>query len=172
MQLEQLEMSGTGAYDIGITLEPMPHLRGNRTGDWDILDEYPRGVIPLARIKGGTLAGASRADVNSFEANLLAPEGVEDYDGSRVILASFEFHSLMLDNAHNGVIRYKGFLSAADAHPQEVYESLVDLTKPEEFEKVPALTTVTGGLKYFPPKYEAAQRFIGWQANLTMRTYV
>lgn len=165
MKFDELKMFGTGKYDIGITVEPMPHLRGNRYND----DGYVEGIVLLARIKGGTFTGASR--VNSFEANLLAPEGVEDYDGSRIILASFEFHSLTLDNAHNSVIRYKGFLSAAEAHTQEVYDSLVDLKTSEEFEKIPALTTVTGGLKYFPPVCEAALPFIGWQANLTMRPY-
>lgn len=165
MKIDELRIFGTGKYDIGITVEPMPHLRGNRYNN----EGYVDGIVLLARLKGGTLAGASR--VNSFEANLLAPEGVEDYDGSRIVLASFEFHSLKLDNAHNGVIRYKGFLSAAEAHPQEVYDSLVDLKTPEEFEKIPALTTVTGGLKYFPPVYEAAQQFIGWEAHLTMRPY-
>lgn len=165
MKFDQLEMSGTGSYDIGITVEPMPHLRGNRTDD----EGYADGIIQLARIKGGTLSGAAR--VNSYEANLMAPDGVEDYDGSRIVLASFEFHSLMLDSAHNGVLRYKGFLSAAEAHTQDVYDSLVGLKTPEEFEKVEALTTATGRLKYFPPVCESVQRFIGWQANITMKPH-
>lgn len=165
MRFEQLEMSGTGTYDIGITVEPMPHLRGNRVDD----EGYADGIILLARIKGGSLSGASR--VNSYEANLMAPEGVEDYDGSRIVLASFEFHSLMLDTAHNGILRFKGFLSAAEAHTQDVYDSIVGLTTPEEFETVDALTTATGRLKYFPPVCEAVQQFIGWQANLTMKPY-
>lgn len=169
MQFEQLEMSGTGRYDIGITLEPTPHLRGNRSGDWDLLDEYPSGVIRLAHLKGGTLNGVSQ--VNSYEANLMAPEDVEDYDGSRIILASFELHSLTLDTAHNGILRFKGFLSAANAHTQDVYDSIVGLTTPDEFEKIQALTTATGGLKYFPPLCEGAQRFLGWQANLTMKPH-
>lgn len=165
MKFDELTMSGTGKYDIGITVEPMPHLRGNRVDD----EGYADGIILLARIKGGLLSGVSR--VNSYEANLMAPEGVEDYDGSRIILASFEFHSLVLDTAHNGILRFKGFLSSVEAHTQDVYDSLVGLTTPEEFEKIPALTTVTGGLKYFPPVHKGAQRFIGWQANLTMKPY-
>lgn len=169
MALDELKIFGTGPDDIDITLEPMPHLRGNRTSDWELLDEYPKGVIRLAHVKGGALSGTSQA--NSYEVILMAPEGVEHYDGFRIILASFEFHSLKLDMARNGVLRFKGFLSAAEAHPQEVYDSLVDLKTSEEFEKVPALTTVTGGLKYFPPTYEAAQQFLGWQANLTLRSY-
>lgn len=166
MEFDELKMFGTGRYDIGITVEPMPHLRGNRSND----EGYINGIILLARLKGGTMTGASR--VNSFEVNLMAPEDVEDYDGSRIILASFEFHSLMLDSAHNGVIRYKGFLSAAEAHTQDVYDSIVGLKTPEEFEKVTALTTATGRLKYFPPVCEDAQQFIGWQANLTMKPYL
>jgi hypothetical protein len=39
-------------------------------------------------------------------------------------------------------------------------------------EKVPALTTVTGMLKYFPPTWEEAQQFIGWKAQLTIRPHV
>lgn len=165
MELDELTMFGTGTYDIGITVEPMPHLRGNRNNDGG----YYNGLILLARLKGGTLSGSTR--VSSYEANLMAPVDVEDIDGSRIILASFEFHSLVLDSAHNGVMRYKGFLSAAEAHTQDVYDSLVGLTAPEEFEQIPALTTATGRLKYFPPVYEPAQQFIGWQANITMKPY-
>lgn len=165
MKFEELKMFGTGSYDIGITVEPMPHLRGSRFND----DGYAEGITLLARVKGGTLSGAAK--VNSFEVNLMAPEGVEDEDGSRVILASFEFHSLLLDNAHNGILRFNGFLSAAEAHPQAVYDSLTFLASTEEFEKVSALTTATGRIKYFPPVWEEAQQFIGWQAQLTMRPY-
>jgi hypothetical protein len=166
LKFHELKMSGTGNYDIGITVEPMPHLRGNRSNDEGYID----GIILLARLKGGTMSGATQ--VNSYELNLMAPVDVEDYDGSRIILASFECHSLMLESAHNGIIRYKGFLSAAEAHTQEVYDSLVGLKTTEEFEKVSALTTATGRLKYFPPVCEGAQQFIGWQANITMKPYL
>lgn len=165
MKFDELTMFGTGKYDIGIAVEPMPHLRGGRGND----EGYVDGITLLARLRGGTMSGATH--VNSYELNLMAPENVEDYDGSRIILASFEFHSLMLDTAHNGVLRFKGFLSSAEAHTQDVYDSLAGLTTPEEFETVDALTTSTGRLKYFPPVCEAAQQFIGWQANITMKPY-
>jgi hypothetical protein len=165
LKFDELKMSGTGSYDIGITLEAMPHLRGNRFDD----DGYLDGLLLFARLKGGTINGASR--VNSYELNLMAPSGIEDHDGSRIILASFEFHSLMLDSAHNGTLRYKGFLSAAEAHTQDVYDSLVGLKTLEEFEKISALTTATGRLRYLPPVFEPAQQFIGWQANITMKPY-
>ena len=170
MKIEELQLSGDGKYDIGITVEPMPHMRGNRYND----DGYYDGITLLAKVKGGTFTGTSKnsSNNNCYEVNLMAPQGVEDVDGDRIVLASFEFHSLQLDNAYNGVLRFTGFLSAAEAHPQGVYDSIAGLTSPEDLEKVPALTTVTGMLKYFPPTWEEAQQFIGWKAQLTIRPHV
>lgn len=165
MTFKELELFGDGKYGIGITVEPTPHLRLHR----DSGDGYVDRIL-LAKVKGGTLIGASKSD--SYEVNLMAPLGVEDHDGSRIILASFEFHSLQLESAYNEVLHFKGYLSAVEAHPQEVYDSLRGLMTSEEYEKVPALTTATGRLKYLPPTYEEAQQFIGWQTKVSLRPQI
>lgn len=162
MTYKELELYGTGKYGIGIVVEPTPHLRLHR----DSGDGYVDRIL-LAKVKGGTLIGASKSD--SYEVNLMAPLGVEDSDGSRIILASFEFHSLQMESAYNGIIHFKGYLSAVEAHSQETYDSIRDLTTVEQFEQVPALTTAVGRLKYLPPTCVEAQQFIGWQAKLTVR---
>lgn len=165
MTFKELELFGDGKYGIGITVEPTPHLRLHR----DNGDGYDETTL-LAKIKGGTLIGASKND--SYEVNLMAPQGVEDSDGDRIILASFEFHSLQLESAYNGVLHFKGYLSAVEAHPQEVYDSLRGRMTSEEYEKVPALVTATGRLKFLPPTYEEAQQFIGWQAKVSLRPQI
>ena len=81
----------------------------------------------------------------------------------------------MLDSAHNGILRYKGFLSAAEAHTQGVYDSLVGLTTPEEFEKIQALTTATGRLKYFPARLQgcsAVHRLAGEPDHEALRRLI
>jgi hypothetical protein len=165
MTFKELELFGDGNYGIGIFLEPTPHTRLHR----DANDGYVERVA-LAKIKGGTMLGATKND--SYEFNLMAPVGVEDLDGSRIILASFEFHSLQLETAFNGILHFKGYLSAVEAYSQETYDSIRGLTTPDQFEQVPALTTATGRLKYLPPVCEDAQQFIGWQAKVSLRPQV
>ena len=165
MTFKELELFGDGNYGIGITVEPTPHLRLHR----DSGDGYDERTI-LAKVKGGTLIGASKSD--SYEVNLMAPLGVEDDDGSRIILASFEFHSLQMESAYNGVLRFKGYLSAVEAHSQETYDAIRGLTTVEQFEQVPALTTATGRLRYLPPSCEDAQQFIGWKAEVSLRPQI
>jgi hypothetical protein len=166
MKIEELQLSGDGKYDIGITVEPMPHLRLSRLDD----DGYREGITLLAKVRGGTFLGTNKN--NSYEVNLMAPYGVEDHSGDNIILASFEFHSLQLDSAYNGILHFTGFLSAAEAHSKETYDALAGLSTTEEFERIPALTTSTGRLKYLPPLWEEAQQFLGWQAKLTVRPHV
>lgn len=165
MTFKELELFGDGKYGIGIALEPTPHTRLHR----DVNDGYVDRVL-LAKIKGGTMLGTTKND--SYEINLLAPLGVEDDDGSRIILASFEFHSFQLESAYNGVLRFKGYLSAVEAHSQETYDAIRGLTTVEQFEQVPALTTATGRLRYLPPSFEEAQQFIGWKAEVSLRPQV
>lgn len=163
MTFTALTLRGTGSYDIGIVVEPPPHLRGHRdTGD----DNDERTL--LAKLEGGTLTGSSEKGI--FEVNLMAPPGVEDDDGDRIILASFEFHSFHLESAFNGLLYFKGYLSAVEAHSQEIYNSLIWLSETEEFEKIPALTSSDGRLKYLPRALPEAQKFIGWQARVTVMT--
>lgn len=165
MTFKELELFGDGNYGIGIFLEPTPHTRLHR----DDNDGYVERVA-LAKIKGGTMLGTTKND--SYECNLMAPLGVEDYDGSRIILASFEFHSLQLESAFNGVLHFKGYLSAVEAHSQETYDAIRGLTTVEQFEQVPALTTATGRVKYLPPTHDEAQQFIGWQAKISLRPQI
>lgn len=165
MEFSELTAFGTGQYDIGITVEPMPHLRASRYSD----DGFREGITMLARLKGGVLLGTDKE--NCFEANLMAPWGVEDHAGDNVILTSFEFHSFQIESARSGLMYFKGFLSGADAHPQSVYDRVKGLTTTEEFEAVEELTSSTGRLKYMPPLWEEAQQFIGYRARLTMRPY-
>lgn len=165
MEFKELELFGTGNYGIGIVVEPAPHFRLHR----DSGDGYNRRTL-LAKVKGGTFLGASKND--SYEVNLMAPLDVEDTDGDRIILASFEFRSLQLDSAYNGVLQFRGYLSAVEAHSQETYDLIRSFKTVEEYEKVSALTTVTGRLKYLPPTHAEAQQFLGWQAELTVRPQV
>lgn len=165
LTFKELELFGIGKYGIGIEVEPNPHLRVHR----DSGDGYSQRTL-LAKILGGTFTGVSKND--SYEVNLMAPLDVEDVDGDRIILASFEFHSLQLESAYNGVLHFNGYLSSVNAHSQGTYDSIRDLRTVEEFEQVPALTTATGRLKYLPPTCAEAQQFIGWQAKLSLRPQV
>lgn len=162
MTFKELTMTGPGNYDIGIVVSPPPHMRGQR----DTSDGYDERTL-LARLTGGTLTGSS--DKGMLEVNLMAPSGIEDDDGDRIILASFEFHSFQLESAYNGFLYFKGYLSAVEAHSQEVYDSIKRLRKIEEFEKIPTLTSSDGRLKYLPRALPEAQQFIGWQALVTVR---
>lgn len=166
---EELKVFGTGPYDIGITIEPMPHARLSRYND----DGYYDGITLLARMKGSFLSGVSSnsSKNNCYEVNVLTPDDVYGFDGDRIILASLEFHSLNMVSAHNRAIRFSGFFSGANAHYQKIYDSLVGFDKQEEFESLSELTNERGELKYLPPVWEASQKFIGWKANLTVAPY-
>lgn len=165
LELADLNLTGTGAYDIGITLEPVPHVRGGRVSD----EEAEAYRLPLVHISGGTLMGANSGSQNSFEVNLYAPDGIEDYDGDSIILASFEFHSLQVDFARGPRIGMVGYLSGAYAYTQDVYDTLADISTQEEYEAVSAITNSVGRIHYMAPKYEPAERFMGWKANIALR---
>lgn len=158
MKFEPLRLHGPDDYSVSIQVQPVRHARFSRG------DEDYHGWREIAEIEGATVIGSSERD--SFELNVMAPRGVTDDDGDRIVLASFEFHSFQLDVA-GGVLYFKGYLSAVEAHTQEVHDSIRNLQTVEEFEKVDALTDGRR-LKYLPPVYEPAQQFIGWQARVTM----
>lgn len=165
LEIDTLNITGSGPYNIDIMLEPVPHARGGRVSN----EEAEASRTVLASLKGASLEGSNSGSQNSFEVNVYAPNNVEDFSGDPVILACFEFHSVQLDFARNARIDMVGFLSGAYAHSQEVYDSLEGLTTQEEFEAVPALTNAVGHVKYIAPRHDPADPFMGWKAEISIR---
>ena len=165
MELEPLVIEGDGPYDYTFRLEGIPHTRGGRTTDME--DELYRAVF--AEIKGGSMKGSNSRDTNSFEFLVYAPNPVEDIEGDSVILAALEFHSMQMEYARGTNVTMSGFLTAVNAHSNEVYASLAGLKTQEEYESVSALTDSVGRIKYMAPVYKEAQPFMGWKVSITMR---
>ena len=162
MTFNELKLHGTGAYRVSITLTPIPHVRMSRAIEAD----SHGNEVSVAQIYGGTLQGAKES--GSYEITVTAPPGVTEEDGATIILAAYEFHSFQLESAYNGILRFKGVLSAAETYPQKVYDSLQGLTTQEEFEAIPALIGSYGSLRYLPPTSKELQQFLGWQASVSL----
>lgn len=156
-QTPALAAAGNGAYRICVRLEPVSHVRHGRS--------WPEAFTAV------TLTGADfNADhdrgLSRFEARIYAPPGFVDSDRDRCMLASFEFHHMVLDSARGGVMDFTGVLVGALAYPQDVYDRLAagcPLTDIDE-----ARGNWPGEVRYLPHPHAGLQAYLGWRAKVTI----
>lgn len=150
-------IKGPGPYRIHVRLEPVPHVPSHsRTPEaFDAID-----------LLGADFKGEHDRGLSRFEARVYAPPGVEDADRDRCMIASFEFHHMVLDYASGGSMHFTGVLVGALAYTPSLYESLasgVPLTELEE-----ARGNWPGDVRYQPPPQASLQSFLGWRAAVTV----
>lgn len=158
-EFASLAIVGDGAYFVSIDLIEAPHARLDRYDD-----EEPdlRGAVTA---DGSDLSGGLKDGRSIFELNSFAPPGVVESDGDRCILASLEFHSVQMTNARGGIIYLRGFLSAAEAYSQDVFDRIAAGTPLEE---ICEMASEHGGIKYRPPKYVPLQDYLGREATIRL----
>lgn len=154
-----LDIAGDGFYFAIVDLTPAPHARVDRYGDE--LEDL-RGAVT---IDGADLVGSLQAGRGLFELNSYAPPGVVEADGDRCILASIEFHSVQLTSARGGTLYLSGFLGAAEAYRQDVFDRIATGTSLGDIED---LAGDDGPVRYRPPAYVPLQGYLGWEASIRL----
>lgn len=160
MTLPELSIAGDGSHRIWIRLEPVPHVTSG----------HPRGrraeAFTAAALTGADLNGDHDRGLSRFEARVFAPPRFEDSDRDRCMLASFEFHHMILDSARNGHLDFTGVLVGALAYPQEAYDALAAGTPLQEIEV--AKGRWPGEIRYLPQPHDELQAYLGWRAKVTL----
>jgi hypothetical protein len=160
MTLPELTIAGDGPHRIWIRLEPVPHVTSPR----------PRGGWPesfrAVTLNGADFNGDHDRGLSRFEARVYAPPGFEDSDRDRCMLASFEFHHMVLNSARGGARGFTGVLVSALAYPQDSYDRLSAGTPLTEIEE--AKGRWPGEIRYQPHRYAELQPFLGWRAKVTV----
>lgn len=158
--LPELTIAGSGAHRIWIRLEPVPHVRsGHPRGRWQ--DAFQAVALTGADFNGDHHHGLAR-----FEAKVYAPPGFEDSDRSRCMLASFEFHHMVLDSARGGGMDFTGVLVGALAYPQEVYDRIASGTPLLEIPEL--IGRWDDEIKYQPVRNPDLEPFLGWRAKVSI----
>lgn len=160
MTLPELTIAGSGSHRIWIRLEPVSH----------VPSAHPRGgraeAFSAVALTGADFNGDHDRGLSRFEARVYAPPGLEDSDGSRCMIASFEFHHIVLDHARNGAMDFTGVLVGALAYPQETYNQLAAGTPLTEIDA--AKGRWDGDIRYQPFPHTELQPYLGWRAKIAV----
>lgn len=158
--LPELSISGTGAHRIWIRLEPVPHVpSAHQRG------RYAEAFDAVA-LTGADFNGDHDNGLSRFRVRLYAPPGIEDADRDRCILADFEFHHVVLNNAQSGRMDFTGVLVGAQAYTQEVYDRIATGTPLLE---IPELRgRWDDEIRYLPGPLAYLQPLLGWRARIIL----
>jgi hypothetical protein len=159
-KLPELAIAGAGAHRIWVRLEPVPYAWPKRRG----------GPLPTAfdavALTGADFNGSHDNGLSSFRARVYAPQGFEDADRDRCLLADFEFHHIVLDGSHGGRMDFTGVLVGAHAYPQEVYDRIAAGSPLLE---IPALRgRWEDEIRYLPTPHPDLDQFLGWRAKIVI----
>lgn len=158
--LPELSITGAGAHRIWIRLEPVRHVPSARRGA-HLVQAFDAVALTGADFNGSHDDGLAR-----FEARVYAPPGFEDDDRDRCILASFEFHHVVLNHAQSGRMDFSGVLVGAAAYPQNVYERI---TAGAPLLEIPEILDQWGeSVRYQPLPHQELQPFLGWRAKIVV----
>lgn len=147
---------GSGSYNIRVRLEPVSYLSSPRLA----------AGFDAVTLAGGHFRGEYDRGLSRFEARAYAPEGIEDSDRDRCLLACFEFHHMVLDCATGSTLHFTGVLVGALAYSRDTYRQLaagVALTDLEE-----PRGNWPGDVRYQPRPFEDLQPYLGWRAKVTV----
>lgn len=153
-----LVIAGHGVFNVTIDLQEMRHSRSSRR-------KSSFTIHRAVTIEGADLDGGLQDGRSMFEVNSYAPVDIVDSDDDRCLLASFDFHSVVLQSTWGGVFTLRGTLGAAEAYPQGVYD-LIDAGR--ELGTMPEFQTPSGEVRYLPPAYEPLQHYLGWEASIRL----
>ncbi len=159
-QMPELAITGAGAHRIWIRLEPVRHVTSARRGP-HLAEAFDAVALTGADFNGSHDDGLAR-----FEARVYAPPGVEDSDRDRCLLASFEFHHVVLNAAHGGRMDFTGVLVAAQAYRQDVYDRITAGTPLLEIPET--LDQWKESVRYLPLPHPELQQFLGWRARVIL----
>lgn len=159
-RLPELTITGAGAHRIWIRLEPVPH----------IPSAHQRGrfaeAFQAVSLTGADFNGDHANGLSRFDAKVYAPPGFMDSDRSRCILASFEFHHMVLGSARGGVMDFTGVLVGALAYPQEVYGRI---TAGDPLLEIPELRgRWDDEIRYLPTPHPGLEKYLGWRAKIIL----
>lgn len=160
MDHPELTIAGDGPHLILIRLEPVPHVSSAHTRDgWT-------EAFSAITLTGADFTGDHDRGLSRFEARVYAPPGFEDSDRDRCMLASFEFHHMVLDSARGGYLDFTGVLVGALAYPQDVYDRLTAGTPLTGIDE--ARGNWPGEVRYLPHPHAELQSYLGWRAKVTL----
>lgn len=156
----ELTITGAGAHRIWIRLEPVRHISSARRGP-HLVQAFDAVALAGADFNGSHDEGLAR-----FEARVYAPPGFEDSDRDRCMLASFEFHHVVLNHAQSGRMDFTGVLVGANAYRQGVYDRSAAGTPLLEIPEI--LDQWKESVRYLPLPHPELQSFLGWRARITV----
>jgi hypothetical protein len=156
----ELAITGAGAHRIWIRLEPVRHLPSARRGA-HLVQAFDAVALTGADFNGSHDDGLAR-----FEARVYAPQGFEDSDRDRCMLASFEFHHVVLNHAQSGRMDFTGVLVGAQAYTQDVYDRITAGTPLLEVPEI--LDQWKESVRYLPLPHPELQQFLGWRARVIL----
>jgi hypothetical protein len=159
-KLPELAITGAGAHRIWIRLEPVRHVLTARRGA-HLVQAFDAVALTGADFNGSHDDGLAR-----FEARVYAPPGFEDSDRDRCMLASFEFHHVVLNHAQSGRMDFTGVLVGAGAYTQDVYERISGGTALLDIPEI--LDQWKESVRYLPRPHPELQSFLGWRARITV----
>lgn len=160
MTLPELTISGSGSHRIWIRLEPVTH----------VPSAHPRGrwaeAFSAIALTGADFNGDHDRGLSRFEARVYAPPGFEDSERDRCMIASFEFHHIVLDHARSGAMDFTGVLVGALAYPQDAYDQMAAGTPLPEIDA--AKGRWPGDIRYQPFPHTELQPYLGWRAKIVV----
>lgn len=157
-KLPELAVTGAGAHRIWVRLEPVRHVPSSRSGHR--LEE----AFDAVALTGADFNGSHDNGLARFEARVYAPPGFEDADRHRCMLASFEFHHVVLNHAQSGRMDFTGVLVGAQAYAQDVYDRAAAGTPLLE---IPELRgRWDDEVRYLPAPLAYLQPLLGWRARI------
>jgi hypothetical protein len=159
-KLPELAIAGAGAHRIWIRLEPVRHLASARRGT-RLAEAFDAVALTGADFNGSHDNGLAR-----FEARVYAPPGFEDPDRDRCLLASFEFHHVVLNHAQSGRMDFTGVLVGVNAYRQDVYDRIAGGTPLLDVPEV--LDQWQEAVRYLPLPHPELQQFLGWRARIIL----
>jgi hypothetical protein len=159
-QIPELAISGAGAHRIWVRLEPVRHVPSARRG------AHLAQAFDAVALTGADFNGSHDEGLARFEARVYAPPGFEDTDRWRCLLASFEFHHVVLNHAQSGRMDFTGVLVAANAYPQDVYDRIASGTPLLEVHEI--LDQWKESVRYLPVPHPDLQAYLGWRARIIL----
>jgi hypothetical protein len=159
-RIPELVIAGAGAHRIWIRLEPVRHVASARRGAY-LVEAFDALALTGADFNGSHDDGLAR-----FEARVYAPPGFEDSDRDRCLLASFEFHHVVLNHAQSGRMDFTGVLVGAQAYRQDVYDRIAADTPLLEIPEI--LDQWKESVRYLPSPHPELQSFLGWRARIIL----
>lgn len=155
-----LAITGSGAHRIWIRLEPVRHVPSARRG------AHLVSAFDAVELTGADFNGSHDDGLARFEARVYAPPGFEDADRDRCLLASFEFHHVVLSHSQSGRMDFTGVLVGALAYPQDVYDRIAAGTP------LPEIPELRGRwddeIRYLPAPLAYLQPLLGWRARIVL----